>query len=259
MTPEASRVSESGPAGMSTLARITGVFFEPGKTFEDIGRRPTWFLPLLLVMLAGIVFTFMLGQQVGWEQVMTQERNITPKVAERVEQQMANVPADQRQRAMDLQVKIITPARYYGQAILGPPIAALVRSGILMLIVGVMMSAGLRFKQVFAIVCFASLPRVLEALLKAVVVVLKKQEINIFNPLAFNPGAFMDMATSNKFIYALAVSFDLFTIWIMVLMAVGLSAAAGRKRLSFGGALFAVAMPWLLMVLFGGTMASIFS
>jgi hypothetical protein len=259
MTPEALQVPESGPAGMGTFARITGVFFEPAKTFEDIGRRPSWLVPLLLVVLAGIVFTLMLGQQVGWEQVMTQERNISPKVAERMEQQMANVPAEQRQRALDMQSKVITPARYYAQAILGPPIGSLIRAGLIMLIAGVMMSAGLRFKQVFAVVCFASLPRVIESLLKAVVVVLKKQEINIFNPLAFNPGAFMDMATSPKFLYTVLVSFDLFTIWTMVLMAVGLSAAAGRKRLSFGGALVAVAAPWLLLVLFGASMAAMFA
>jgi hypothetical protein len=259
MTPEAIQVSEPGPAGMGLFGRLTGVFFEPAKTFEDIGRRPSWFVPLLLVMLAGIAYAFMLGQQVGWDQVMNQTRNLSPKVAERMDQQMANMPADQRQRALDIQTKVVTPAQYYGQAILGPPIGALVRSGLIMLIAGVMMSAGLRFKQVFAVVCFAGMPNVIQALLKAVVVVLKKQEINVFNPLAFNPGAFMDMATSPKFLYTIAVSLDVFTIWTMLLMAVGLSAAAGRKRLSFGGALVAVVAPWALLILISAVSASIFT
>src|SRR5262249_34427951 len=162
-------------------------------------------------------------------------RNISPKVAERMEQSMANVPPDQRQRAMEMQTKIIAPARYYAQAILGPVIGTLVRAGLIMLIAGVMMSAGLRFKQVLAVVCFASLPRIIESLLRAVVVLLKKQEINIFNPLTSNFAAFMDMANSPRFLYAMAAAFDVFTIWTMLLMAVGLSAAAGRKRLSFGG------------------------
>jgi hypothetical protein len=253
------QVPESTPAGLGTFARITGVFFEPGKTFEDIGRRPSWLMPLLLVILAGIGFAFMLGQQVGWDQVVNQERNISPKVAERMEQSMANVPPEQRQRAMEMQTKVMAPARYYAQAILGPPIGALVRSALILLIAGVMMSAGLRFKQIFAVVCFASLPRIIESLLKAVVVVLKKQEVNIFNTLTSNLGAFMDMSTSPRFLYALAGAFDVFTIWTMLLMAVGLSAAAGRKRLSFGGALFAVAGPWLLLVLLGASLATMFS
>jgi hypothetical protein len=98
-----------------------------------------------------------------------------------------------------------------------------------------------------------------ESVLKAVVVALKKQEINIFNPLTSNAAAFMDMATSPRFLYAIGAAFDVFTIWTMLLMAVGLSAAAGRKRLSFGGALFAVAGPWLLLVLIGASMASMFA
>jgi hypothetical protein len=55
-----------------------------------------------------------------------------------------------------------------------------------------------------------------------------------------------------------AMSFDLFTIWGILLTAVGLKAAAGN-RLSFGGALFAVALPWAVLVLFGASMAGLFS
>jgi hypothetical protein len=51
---------------------------------------------------------------------------------------------------------------------------------------------------------------------------------------------------------------DLFTIWGILLTAVGLKAAAG-KRLSFGGALFAVVLPWAVLVLLGATVAGIFS
>ena len=64
----------------------------------------------------------------------------------------------------------------------------------------------------------------------------------------FNPGAFMDPQTSPKFVYSLASSLDLFTIWILLLVATGLKAAAGKK-LSFGGALFAVMLPWAVIIL----------
>ena len=61
-----------------------------------------------------------------------------------------------------------------------------------------------------------------------------------------------------KFLYTVAMALDLFTIWGILLTAVGLKAAAG-KRLSFGGALFAVALPWAVLVLLGATIAGIFS
>jgi hypothetical protein len=48
-----------------------------------------------------------------------------------------------------------------------------------------------------------------------------------------------------------------FSLWRILLIAVGLKAAAGKK-LSFGGALFAVLLPWAVMVLIGATLAGIF-
>ena len=44
---------------MSEFSRLTGVFFEPGKTFADIAERPRWLVPLLLVIVAGVAFYFL--------------------------------------------------------------------------------------------------------------------------------------------------------------------------------------------------------
>jgi hypothetical protein len=122
-----------------------------------------------------------------------------------------------------------------------------------------LMSAGVKFKQVFAIVCYAGLPLVLKHALAIVVMFLKSpDEFNLLNPLAFNPAAFMDPINTAKFLYTMAMSLDLFTIWGILLTATGLKAAAG-KRLSFGGALFAVVLPWAVLVLIGATLAGMFS
>jgi hypothetical protein len=121
------------------------------------------------------------------------------------------------------------------------------------------MSAGLRFKQVFAVVAWGGLPRVISSILAVVVVFLKNpDEFNIRNPLAFNVGAFMDPNGSSKFMYALATSIDLFSIWTILLLATGLKAAAGKK-LSFTGALVAVVTPWALLVLCTSALAGAFS
>jgi hypothetical protein len=113
---------------------------------------------------------------------------------------------------------------------------------------------------VFAVICFAGLPMVVKHLLSIVVVFLKNpDDFNVQNPLAFNFAAFMDPVTANKFAYTFALSFDLFAIWVMILTAIGLSAATGKKKLSFGGALFAVAVPWVVFVTFGASMAAMFS
>jgi hypothetical protein len=67
----------------------------------------------------------------------------------------------------------------------------------------------------------------------------------------------MDPNGPHKFQFALASSLDLFSLWKIILIAIGLKAAAGKK-LSFGGALFAVLLPWGVLVLIGATFAGIF-
>ena len=68
------------------------------------------------------------------------------------------------------------------------------------------------------------------------------------NPLMFNPGAFMDPTTASKGLYSVASALDLFTIWKLVLIGIGVKAAGGRN-LSTGGAMTAVFLPWALWVI----------
>lgn len=254
MTPEAVQTPDPTPAGMGAFSRIAGVFFEPGKTFEDIGRRPSWFAPLLLVLASMIAFYASFGQHVGWERFLRQQMATNPKVAQRIEQ----VPAERREQQIAMQAKFMGVGYMVGPVVF-MPIMLLISAGILLGITA-MMSAGLRYKQVFAVVCFAGLPGALKFLLSIVVLFLKNpDDFNLQNPLAFNFAAFMDPLTSSKFLYTIGAAFDVFAIWTIVLTAIGLSAAAGRKKLSFGGALIAVLIPFVAFVLFGATMAAIFS
>jgi len=254
MTPEVAQAPDPTPAGMGVFSRITGVFFEPGKTFADIGRRPSWFAPLLLTIVAGLAFYAAYGQHVGWARFVSQQMATNA----RMQQAMAQVPPDQVESRLAMQAKF-TSIGYYASGFVIMPIILLLSSAIVLGMTS-MMSAGLRYKQVFAIVCFAGLPMVIKHLLSIAVVYLKNpDDFNLINPLAFNAAAFMDPVTSSKFLYTLGVTFDLFTIWIIVLTGIGLSAAAGKKRLSFGGGLFAAATPWVIFGLFGATMAGMFS
>jgi len=254
MTPEAIHAPEPTPVGMGAFARIAGVFFEPGKTFADIGRRPTWFLPLLLSVLGSIAFYTTYGQKIGWQRAMQQQIATNPKVAQQIEQ----IPAEQRDAQLALRAKFMGIGYQVAPAVM-MPIISLISAAILLGLTA-MMSAGLRFKQVFAIVCFAAMPTVLKFLLSIIVVFLKNpDDFNLMNPLAFNVAAFMDPINSSKFLYTFALAFDVFAIWTIILTAVGLSAAAGRKKLSFGGALFATLTPWIVFVGLGATVAQLTS
>jgi len=253
MTPEPSPIVPPEPQGMGEFSRLTGVFLEPSKAFADIAARPTFLVPLLLTIVAGIIFFTVFGQHVTWQRFFQHQMDTNPKAAER----MAQLAPEQRARTMEMQVKFAGIGADVA-IVFFTMVSLLISAGIALLIVNAM-GAALKYKQIFCIMAYATLPLIIKHALAIVVMFLKNpDDFNLINPLAFNPAAFMDPVNGSKFLYTLGAAVDLFAIWTLLLDATGLKAAAG-KRLSFGGALFAVATPTALFVLFGATIAGIFS
>lgn len=252
MSPESVTASEPQASGMSEIARLTGVFFEPKKAFEDVVARPRWIVPMILTILFGLVFTTVLGSRIGWDRVMQQQ----------MESRLEKMTPEQRaaaEQGMEIQKKF-APVIGYVAAVFYAPVSYLIVAGVLLGIVAGIMSTPVKFKQMYAIMCYASMPGLIFVVLAVVVMFLKANpaDFNIQNPLAFNFGAFMDPKASSKFLYAVASAFDIFTIWKIVLIAIGIKAAGGKK-LSFAGALMAVVVPWGLLVLAGASLAGLFS
>jgi len=250
MTPENAAAVEPQPAGMGEFSRIVGVFFEPMKTFTDIAQRPSWLIPLLLVMLSALGTITVMSQRIGWERLLRHqmETNTT----------LQKLSPEQREQSMAMQLKFASVGSYIG-VIVFMPVADIVIAAVLLGIAGGLMGGGVRFKQVFAVVCYSGLPGIISAILTIVVIFLKNpDDFNMQNPLAFNVGAFLDPNSGSKFVYSLATSLDLFMLWMIFLMATGLKAAAG-KRLTFAGALIAVITPWAILVLGKAAIAGAFS
>jgi len=250
MTPEQPQALEPQPSGMSEISRITGVFFEPSKTFEDVAARPTFWVPLVLVLLFATVYLFLFSQHVGWERMLRHQFEMSSRTAQ--------MPPEQREAAIQMQLRFVPIFGYVG-VLLGVPLFDLVWAAVLLGIVKGIMSVPVRFKQVFAVVCYAAMPSLIFTMLTIAVMFMKNpDDFNMQNPLVFNPGALMDPASSSKFLYSFASSLDVFGIWTLVLIAFGLKAAGGRS-ITFGGALAAVFVPWGIWVLCKSALAGIFS
>jgi Yip1-like protein len=239
--------SDSGSTPMSEFSRVLGVFFEPKKTFGDIAQRPRWLVPMLISIVSGFLLIYLFSTHVGWEPMLRRAFDLSPRVQQ--------LTPEQRQNAFNLQLRIV-PTVAYVAAVLGPALMYLIGGGVILGIVRALLGVPLRFAQVFATMAYASLPRVIFVALSIVVMFLKNPEdFDIQNSFASNPGAFMDPQTSSRFLYTLASSLDVFTIWVILLIATGLKAAGG-KRISFGGALFAAGLPWAVYVVIRGALAA---
>src|SRR5215469_8993104 len=242
MQPEALQTEPPQPRGMSDFARIPAVFFEPKAAFADIAARPTWILPIVLVIVFSIAVSALIGSHIGWERIGAAQIAASPSAGQMTPEAKAT--------AIRFWSNFGPVIGYAGSIIL-PPISCLVVAAVMMAMVAGIFSTPVKFKQMLAAVSWANMPRIVMAVLTIAVVLLKNpDDFNLRNPLMFNPGAFMDPITSNKFVLAIATALDLFTLWIIFLMATGIKAAGGKK-LSFGSAVFAVVLPWLVVVLIG--------
>ncbi len=254
MSPETTPVPEPKPAGMSQAARLSGVFFEPKKTFADIAERPKWLAPLLIICLITLIYFVFYGQHIGWSTYLDQQMETNTALQQRLER----LSPEQRASAIRLQEKLV-PIGFYAGSIIGVPVWFLISAGILMGLASGVMSAGITFKQIFAIQCYAALPTVILRVLAIVVMFLKSPgDFNVLNPVGFNPAAYLDPVTTSKFVYSFLTGLDLFAIWALILAAIGIKAAAG-KRITSGGACFVVILPWAVLLLGGAAIAGIVS
>lgn len=221
---------------MSEAARLAGVLFSPGKAFADVARRPRWWIPVILISILSTIYLTAFTQRVGWESV------IRPAI-----ESSANTQSMTSQQREQL---IITAAGFYKYvgylSVVGTLFYVFIVAVILMFLFDTMMSAGIGLKRMMAIVAYGCLPLMIQTALSMVVLYLKDpEEFNLRNPLVFNVGAFMS-PESPAALRALGSSIDLFSLWIVILLAIGVS-AAGRK-ISFGKAFAGIFLPWALLV-----------
>jgi hypothetical protein len=250
MTPEQFTESEPQPKGLGEASRLTGVFFEPAKTFEDVAARPGFWVPLILIMVFSMSYMVLFGQHVGFERMMRHQLETSSRAAQ--------LSPEQREQQIQIGAKY-APVATYAAILVGVPLGSLIWAAVLLGIVKGMMSAQVRLKQVFAIICYSGMPGLIMVLLAIAVMFMKPpDDFNLQNPLVFNPGAFMDPTTSSKFLYSLASSLDLFRLWQLVLIGIGLKAAGG-KQLSMGGAMTAVFLPWAIWILGAAALAGVFN
>ena len=115
-------------------------------------------------------------------------------------------------------------------ALLGTPIFMLIVAGLGLLIVNAIFGKDLEFPVAFSVTCYSHLPSILASLMGLAMIFLGDVErFNVRNPIPTNPGFFLNPLETSKPLYVLASSLDIFTIWFLVLLGIGFSAATRRK------------------------------
>lgn len=237
---------------LSEGARLINTFVAPSKTFTDIRRNASWWVPWLLISVLSIAFMFVVGQKIGYENLARQ--TITNSKAA---DQFESLPVDQQNQRIQVTAKFMKFAGYASPVTL--LLITVIIAAILMALFNFGAGAEVPFKQSMAIVLYSWLPSLLSSILAVVSIVVGsandsfKEGFNIQNPVATNPAYFMD-PTKNKFIYGMASSLDVFVIWIIILMGIGFSSVSKVKK---GTAMMMIAGAYLVFKLITSGIAAI--
>ena len=227
------------PASMNAFARMFGALFSPGETFRDIARAPGWIVPIIVYIVLGLTIMGVFSKRVGWEGFMRKqmERNA----------RFAQLPPDQ-QRAQIAQATRIAPIFGAVNIVVFNVGGTLLVAAVLMGAFRVAMGSDLRYKQSLAIVSHAYMPLAVGAVLGILIILLKDpQAVDLENLVSANVGAFLSEETP-RWLHSLGQSLDLFSFWVIFLLATGFS-AADPKKIKTGGALGVVGGAWLLYLL----------
>jgi len=189
---------------------VIDIFFQPAPVFRRRATKSVWPPMLLVAIGVGIIFAATFD-------------TIEPAFAADFSRNMAVAMAKTPQMTADMAEK----ARGFAE------ISARYAAGLIMFIsmfvIGCLtwlVAKGLGAKQTFhaalVVAAWSYMPRIIGAVLMAVEgLVMDPQNFTGMMSLSFSPARFMDPVKSNQLLFQLAGRLYLFTIWVTVLLAVG--------------------------------------
>ena len=219
------------------FARIFGVLFAPDTTFASIARRPTWAAPFILLVVLSIVSGLIMSSRIDWaapaREAMEQRKDVPPEAAERATRFAGAIG------------KVIA---YAGPVIL--TVTMLIVAGILLLAFRLFGGEG-NFLQSWSATLYAFMPSVLKNIVLLIVLFLKGgspiSPIALVTLVRSNPAFLFDQKT-NPMAFALAANFDIFSIWVLILMIIGFAHLA---KVSKGKSAAIVITLWIVKSLLG--------
>lgn len=244
--PPAPAEPVSGP-GLSEPQRLVNTFIAPSKTFTDIRRNASWWVPLLVISIFSIAFFVMIDKKVGFDQVAR-----TMLSSNKAIQQLDPAQQEQAYARTAIGLKV---GEYAAPIFI--LIYVLITAAVLMGTFNFMMDAQVSFSQSMAIVMYGWLPGIVSAILSIFALAFGDPEgFRMENPIGTNPAHFMDPTTTSKFLYSLLTSVDVISLWIVVLIGMGFALNA-KKKISTGSAITTVAVWYFIVKLCGAGFAAL--
>lgn len=215
------------PAAKSLVARFIGIITAPKATFEAVVAHPKWFgmLALVTVIIAcctTLPMTTEAGRQATLDMQVKQMESFGIQVNDQMYQQMQG------------RIKFAPYTTAAGVLIMGPLITVIL-TGILFAIFNAAMGGTASFKQLFAVYVHAGVISALGQLFTG--------PLNYFRGTmssATNLSMLLPMLDEGSFAARLAGMVDVFVIWWLIVLAMGLAVLYRRRTQPIAITLFSI-------------------
>jgi hypothetical protein len=220
--------SETGPtpAPQSLLTRVIGVLTSPGATFKAVVAHPKWLGVLLLTCVVAAVFTALPMTTEGGQQAAI-DQNVKGMEAFGVE------VTDEAYAGMQRSAKMM-PYMTGGTVLVMVPIMSVIIAAILFGIFAIM-GGGATFKQLFAVYVHAGVISTVQSVFTGT--------LNYFREAmtsATNLTVLLPMLEEGSFVARLAGFVDLFAIWWLIVLSIGLGVLYHKRTQSVAITLFSI-------------------
>jgi Yip1-like protein len=236
----------AGP-GLSEPQRLVNVFIAPSKTFADLHRNPSWWIPWLITAVCTLIFSIVVVQKIDMTRFVQEQIDRSPRAQKRLE----NLTPEQRAQGVALQATI-TKVGFYVAPVL-TLLGGLIIAAVLMAIYNFILGAEVPFQRAMAVVFYAGIPGILNTVLLIISFLVSSDPSTIDlsrSPMPTNPAFFMD-PEGNKVLYALASSIDVFRIWWVCLLGLGFSVASSNRKPNVATSITTAFVCYGILVLIG--------
>jgi len=227
---------------MSTAETLTGIFFEPSRTFEALRSRPRFLVAGLILLAVACIVAAVLFTRVDMGQFIRDQMERSPRAAQLTEQQK------------EMQVRI---GKTLAMVVIPVWVPIMIAGGsALYLLLTMAFGGSITYKKSLAVWTYSSLPpSLLGALIAILVLFLKSPEsIDPERMVATNPAALLGEDAS-RVLVAILSQFDLLRFFGLFLAALGLRKVA---KISSGQAWGVVLTLWLIGALLRIGQAALF-
>jgi hypothetical protein len=216
---------------MGFLSRIAGIFFEPRKVFNYLNYKPSWLFAFILILIIAIVIA---------EIILPQNLLLQKEIVSQIPR-LSSAPPEilDRMTEVDTGKRISTAI----SEVLKNLIGLFLLTSLVYFFCNIILGGESSYKKVLSVVTYTSFITILGAILKTPLI-LAKNSADVQTSLAL----LMPEGDFTKIRYLLLAFIDVFAIWQIILIALGMTVL---YRFSKGKAFTATIISWLIVVLLG--------